>query len=46
MYALRIDGKKDTKKAKDVKSNVVQIITFDEYTRCKTKLKRHESSRV
>lgn len=35
MYALRIDGKKDTKKAKGVKSNVVaRTITFDDYTRC------------
>jgi len=35
MYTLRVDGKKDTKKAKDVKSNVVtRTITFDDYTRC------------
>ncbi|KYN30235.1 hypothetical protein ALC57_00303 [Trachymyrmex cornetzi] len=35
MYAVRVDGKKDTKKAKGVKSNVVaQTITFDDYTRC------------
>jgi len=35
MYALRIDDKKDTKKVKDVKSNVVaKSITFDDYTRC------------
>ncbi|KYN21871.1 hypothetical protein ALC57_05765 [Trachymyrmex cornetzi] len=34
MYAVRVDGKKDTKKAKGVKSNVVaRMITFD-YTRC------------
>jgi len=34
-YALRVDGKKDTKKAKGVKSNVVaRNITFDDYTRC------------
>jgi len=33
MYAL--NGKKDTKKAKGVKSNVVtRTITFDDYTRC------------
>ena len=35
MYALRVDGKKDTKKAKGVKGNVVaRTITFDDYTRC------------
>ena len=35
MYALRVDGKKDTKKAKDVKSNVVaRSIMFNDYTRC------------
>jgi len=35
MYALRIDGKKDTKKVKGVKSNVVaKSITFDDYMRC------------
>ncbi|XP_071579389.1 uncharacterized protein [Temnothorax nylanderi] len=35
MYALKVDGKKDTKKAKGVKSNVVaRTITFDDYTRC------------
>ncbi|KYM96034.1 hypothetical protein ALC62_13312 [Cyphomyrmex costatus] len=35
MYALRVQGKKDTKKAKGVKSNVVaRSITFDDYTRC------------
>ncbi|KAM0734143.1 hypothetical protein ACS0PU_012508 [Formica fusca] len=35
MYALRVDGKKDTKKVKGVKSNVVaRTITFDDYTRC------------
>jgi len=35
MYALRVDGKKDTKKVKGVESNVVaQTITFDDYTRC------------
>ncbi|KMQ85076.1 hypothetical protein RF55_16602 [Lasius niger] len=34
MYALRVDGKKDTKKVKGVKSNVVtRTITFD-YTQC------------
>ncbi|XP_072743627.1 uncharacterized protein [Anoplolepis gracilipes] len=35
MYALRVDGKKDTKKVKGIKSNVVaRMITFDDYTRC------------
>jgi len=35
MYALRVDGKKDTKKVKGIKSNVVvNSITFDDYTRC------------
>jgi len=34
MYAVRVDGKKDTKKVKGVKSNVVaRTITFDDYTR-------------
>jgi len=33
MYALRIDGKKDTKKVKGVIKNiVVKSITFDDYT--------------
>ena len=35
MYALRVDGKKDMKKVKGVKSNVVaKSITFDDYMRC------------
>ncbi|XP_070155838.1 uncharacterized protein [Polyergus mexicanus] len=35
MYALRVNSKKDTKKVKGVKSNVVaRTITFDDYTRC------------
>ncbi|KMQ81999.1 hypothetical protein RF55_24526 [Lasius niger] len=35
MYALRVDGKKDIKKVKGVKSNVIaRTITFDDYTRC------------
>jgi len=35
MYALCVDGKKDTKKVKGIKNNVVvaQTITFDDYTR-------------
>ncbi|KYN09372.1 hypothetical protein ALC57_18515 [Trachymyrmex cornetzi] len=41
MYALRVDGKKDTKKAKGVKSNIVaRTITFDDYTRCLNLFKR------
>jgi len=35
MYALRVDGKKDTKKVKGVKSNIVaRTITFNDYTWC------------
>ncbi|XP_076672220.1 uncharacterized protein LOC143371155 [Andrena cerasifolii] len=35
MYALHVDGKKDTKKAKGVKTNVIaRTITFDNYTQC------------
>jgi len=35
MYALRVNGKKYMKKAKDIKNNVVaRMITFDDYTRC------------
>ncbi|XP_076664768.1 uncharacterized protein LOC143367041 [Andrena cerasifolii] len=35
MYALRVDGKKDTKKAKGVKTNViVRTINFDDYAQC------------
>jgi len=35
IYALRVDDKKSTKKAKDVKSNIVaRTITFDDYTQC------------
>ncbi|KYN44474.1 hypothetical protein ALC56_01072 [Trachymyrmex septentrionalis] len=36
MYAVRVDGKKDTKKVKGVKNNVVAR-TFDDYTRCSNK---------
>ncbi|KYM90050.1 hypothetical protein ALC53_01878, partial [Atta colombica] len=33
MYIMRVDGKKDTKKAKGIKNNVVaRTITFDDYT--------------
>ena len=35
MYAVRVDGKKDTKKVKIVKNNIiVRNITFDDYMRC------------
>ncbi|XP_070152494.1 uncharacterized protein [Polyergus mexicanus] len=35
MYALRVDGREDAKRAKGVKRNVVaHTITFDDYTRC------------
>ncbi|XP_036139771.1 uncharacterized protein LOC118644715 [Monomorium pharaonis] len=35
MYALKVNGKKDTKKAKGVKNNVIaRAITFEDYTRC------------
>ncbi|KYQ52666.1 hypothetical protein ALC60_08197, partial [Trachymyrmex zeteki] len=35
MYALRVQGKKDTKKAKSDKSSVMtKSITFEDYTRC------------
>ncbi|XP_070149772.1 uncharacterized protein [Polyergus mexicanus] len=35
MYALRVNSKKDIKKVKGVKRNVVaRTITFDDYTRC------------
>ncbi|KYN24367.1 hypothetical protein ALC57_04029 [Trachymyrmex cornetzi] len=35
MYAVRVDDKKDTKKAKSIKNNVVaRTITLDDYTRC------------
>ncbi|KAG5314863.1 POL3 protein, partial [Pseudoatta argentina] len=35
MYTVRVDGKREIKKAKGVKSNVVaRTITFDDYTRC------------
>ncbi|KYN18339.1 DNA polymerase, partial [Trachymyrmex cornetzi] len=35
MYVVRVDGKKDTKNSKGVKSIVVaRTITFDDYTRC------------
>jgi len=35
MYGLRVNDKKDTKKAKGVKNSVVtRTTTFDDYTRC------------
>ncbi|XP_070526566.1 uncharacterized protein [Cardiocondyla obscurior] len=35
MYALRVDGKSDTKKIKGVKNNIVaKTIAFDDYVRC------------
>jgi len=35
MYALRVKSKKDTKKVKGVKNNIVaKSITFDDYSRC------------
>jgi len=35
MYAVRVDDKKDIKKTKAVKNNVVaRTITFDDYMRC------------
>ncbi|XP_025159353.1 uncharacterized protein LOC112589602 [Harpegnathos saltator] len=35
MYALKVDSKNDTKKAKGVKTNVVaRTITFDDYMQC------------
>ena len=41
MYAVRMDGKKETKKAKGVKSNVIaRTIIFDNYTREQKVLKR------
>jgi len=48
MYALHVDDKKDTKKVKDVKSNVVaRTVTFN-YTiirgACKTKSKWRKRS--
>jgi len=47
MYALRVDGKKDTKKVKGIKSNVVaKSITFNDYTRClfdETEMTRKQS---
>ncbi|XP_070531293.1 uncharacterized protein, partial [Cardiocondyla obscurior] len=35
MYAIKVDGRSDTKKAKGVKSGVVaRTITFDDYVKC------------
>jgi len=30
---MKVNGKKETKKAKDVKNNVARTITFDDYTK-------------
>ena len=47
MYAVRVNGKKDIKKVKGVKNNVVaRTITFDDYTRClneEIEMTRHQS---
>ena len=41
MYALRVDDKKDTKRTKDVKSNVIaRSITFNDYTQCLNEMTR------
>jgi len=35
IYALHVNDKKDTKKTKDIKNNIVaKSITFDDYMRC------------
>jgi len=34
MYALRVDGKKDTKKAKGIKNVIAEFITFNDYMLC------------
>ena len=47
MYALKVDGKNDAKKAKGVKCNVVaRTITFDDYMRClrdEIEMTRHQT---
>jgi len=44
MYALRVDDKKDTKKTKSVKSNVIaRFITFNDYTQCLNEMTRKQS---
>jgi len=47
MYAVRVDGKKDIKKVKDTKNNVVaRTIKFDDYMRClneEIEITRHQS---
>ncbi|XP_019700896.2 uncharacterized protein LOC109504655 [Harpegnathos saltator] len=47
MYALKVDSKNDTKKAKGVKTNVVaRTITFDDYMQClrdEVEKQRHQS---
>ena len=46
MYAVRVVGKKDIKKVKDIKNNVLAwTIMFDDYTRClneEIKITRHQ----
>ena len=47
MYAVRVDGKKDTKKGEKIKNNIVaRTMTFDDYMRClneEIEMTRHQS---